>query len=621
MADQEYKVRDPSGRERVIRGPAGATDDQIIAQAKNLFSADQPIDLQAMQQRTREHRDMQAAIENDPLSRGARDDSREGKLPTWLAGDPGATYPQRVMATPGAQFATGAAAPIMGGAQLLGNATGIGKDAVNNTVQTGAEMAQAGGAGGMNPFNIAGQIMSPVNLGLAKIAPAATGVGRVAQGAGMGGVVGATTPVTQPGDYWDQKGAQTLTGAAGGAAVPTTGMLADFLMGKGSRRIMQSAMKPGANEPREKVERGITTMLSGGERGAGFNATLGGMRDLESAGQAKNAIAARMLDARAGATIDPQQLTESVDAVRNRLAGKFYPPEDLQAVDKVKADFLGNPNVANLGAEGDRLAATAADREAAKISALQDAGRFQTFAAQQENLAHGGGIRATSTPLNEPYTNVGAADTRLSPSAYPVPGEPRIPGRYTANIDRVPEGQSAAADALRIAKVRGAEQTLAEQQLRRWQAAGGGNMPLSMAQQLKQGLHEQLRDKYGALSSPETEGMKGLAYGARKAIEEVAPEVAPVNAQSADLWNALNISRRAANASGNNNPIGLAAPIAAAGGHVVPAAVAMADRNAWVRSILARALHQGNRAVQPVARSKQAAIAAAILANQSQEQE
>jgi hypothetical protein len=39
MATQIYKVRDPSGAIREIEGPSGATDDQVIAKAKELFSS------------------------------------------------------------------------------------------------------------------------------------------------------------------------------------------------------------------------------------------------------------------------------------------------------------------------------------------------------------------------------------------------------------------------------------------------------------------------------------------------------------------------------------------------------------------------------------------------------
>lgn len=41
MADQIYKVRDPQGNIREIRGPAGASDAEVIAQAKRLFAASQ----------------------------------------------------------------------------------------------------------------------------------------------------------------------------------------------------------------------------------------------------------------------------------------------------------------------------------------------------------------------------------------------------------------------------------------------------------------------------------------------------------------------------------------------------------------------------------------------------
>ena len=42
MATQIYKVRDPSGAIREIEGPAGATDDQVIAKAKELFAVPTP---------------------------------------------------------------------------------------------------------------------------------------------------------------------------------------------------------------------------------------------------------------------------------------------------------------------------------------------------------------------------------------------------------------------------------------------------------------------------------------------------------------------------------------------------------------------------------------------------
>jgi hypothetical protein len=42
MADQIYKVRDPQGNIREIKGPAGASDDEVIAQAQKLFAVPAP---------------------------------------------------------------------------------------------------------------------------------------------------------------------------------------------------------------------------------------------------------------------------------------------------------------------------------------------------------------------------------------------------------------------------------------------------------------------------------------------------------------------------------------------------------------------------------------------------
>ena len=50
MATQIYKVRDPSGAIREIEGPTGATDDQVIAKAQELFAAPAPSEIPAPRQ-------------------------------------------------------------------------------------------------------------------------------------------------------------------------------------------------------------------------------------------------------------------------------------------------------------------------------------------------------------------------------------------------------------------------------------------------------------------------------------------------------------------------------------------------------------------------------------------
>jgi len=104
------------------------------------------------------------------------------------------------------------------------------------------------------------------------------------------------------------------------------------------------------------------------------------------------------------------------------------------------------------------LADEIARTEAAKGAALQDAGRYDTMAAQQRTLGEGrvvgrpesntGSVSETAYPREGlpppegPYRSEG-----MPGSAFPVPGQPRVPPRYTENLQRVPEAQAGAAAA------------------------------------------------------------------------------------------------------------------------------------------------------------------------------
>jgi hypothetical protein len=86
MATQIYKVRDPSGAIREIEGPSGATDDQVIAKAKELFSTP-------------------AALSTEGMPTARREP----------------TITERMLGTPAARFALGAATPLVGAVQLGAN--------------------------------------------------------------------------------------------------------------------------------------------------------------------------------------------------------------------------------------------------------------------------------------------------------------------------------------------------------------------------------------------------------------------------------------------------------------------------------------------------------------------
>lgn len=116
---------------------------------------------------------------------------------------------------------------------------------------------------GFDAMRLAGNVASPANLAIAARAPlAATTVGRVAQGAGMGALGGALEPVNNTDNgYWDKKIGQVATGAAIGAAVgPALGAIADravrFIKGdvtKAPEELTDLAINKSLNESGQSI--------------------------------------------------------------------------------------------------------------------------------------------------------------------------------------------------------------------------------------------------------------------------------------------------------------------------------------------------------------------------------
>lgn len=129
-------------------------------------------------------------------------------------------------------FVMGAADPSVGVFQLAANAVGKG-DMVNPAIaQKEAEYTaqrQAVGSDGFDFARLGGNIASPVNMAAARIPFAASTMGRVGQGAAMGGAGAAMQPVTDGGQsFWTDKAMQTGAGVAlGGVAAPVLGKLGE----------------------------------------------------------------------------------------------------------------------------------------------------------------------------------------------------------------------------------------------------------------------------------------------------------------------------------------------------------------------------------------------------------
>jgi hypothetical protein len=114
------------------------------------------------------------------------------------------------------------------------------------------------------------------------------------------------------------------------------------------------------------------------------------------------------------------------------------------------------------------------------------------------------------------------------------------------------------------------------------------DIPIELAQKLKQGTYKIVDKKYGQLGSAEIEAQKGLARGLKEQIAEAMPAVAPLNAKQGELIKALKVTRNRAMMDDNRNPVGLA------GLSQSPSQLAamLADRSALLKSLAARGMNR-----------------------------
>lgn len=134
------------------------------------------------------------------------------------------------------------------------------------------------------------------------------------------------------------------------------------------------------------------------------------------------------------------------------------------------------------------------------------------------------------------------------------------------------------------------------------------DIPVQMAQEMKQGTYRVLGGKYGQLGSAETEAQKALARGLKDEIATAVPAVGPLNAEESRLLTTLSVAERRALMEMNKNPMGLAA----LAHNPASWAMFMADKSALFKSLAARAVNSlpsganavqgalGNQAVQQI---------------------
>lgn len=351
------------------------------------------------------------------------------------------------------------------------------------------------------------------------------------------------------------------------------------------RNLLGAALEPGA----AMLTGSLATPLAGL---AGLGTTL-----TNAVGLSDKDPASTVSDIQKALTYQPRTEGGQTGMIPFSTAAEYLGKASRFAGEKVQ-DFTGNPALAATvdttiqalpGALGVRPGGLPA---IAKGSG--DLSRWLMVKALRpsvDELKSGAGARAAQTMLDE-GVNVGKGGVRKL--------DKRISDVNDAITDAVSDSSATinrADVAKRLDDVRAkvGTQVTPEADLAAVEAAAKefGNqpsiLPAQYAQALKQGTYRNLKDKYGEMGSASVEAQKALARGLKEELSAAIPEVAPLNDRVSALIEAQKMAEHRALMEGNKNLSGLA-PIAPTS---VGAAVTLADRSAWLKSVIAQLLNPG----------------------------
>ena len=123
--------------------------------------------------------------------------------------------------------------------------------------------------------------------------------------------------------------------------------------------------------------------------------------------------------------------------------------------------------------------------------------------------------------------------------------------------------------------------------------SGRQDIPVQLAQEMKQGTYKALGDKsYGELKGASTEAQKTLARGLKEEISKAVPGVAGKNKLESDIINAAKVAERRVLMDANKNPLGL-------GWLAQPWMIPfwMWDRSPAAKGLTARMLYSGSEQI------------------------
>lgn len=140
-----------------------------------------------------------------------------------------------------------------------------------------------------------------------------------------------------------------------------------------------------------------------------------------------------------------------------------------------------------------------------------------------------------------------------------------------------------------------------------------GDLSVPDAQAMKVGTYKAIGDRYGELSNASVETQKALARGLKEEVAAAVPGISDMNARDSQLMAGLDaVGRRVAQA-GNVDPVGFAW---AAVHRPASFVAAMIDRNAAVKSLIARGMWDQAGRVAGVAPNLIRTAVAAVAAGQ-----
>lgn len=429
MAEKEYTVIAPDGKEVTIIGPEGASQQEVILQAQKLYNP---------------------SVSQQPQDRGVLENMFGFGSPTQ-------------------RFVKGAIVdPFWGAAKLV---TGGNVDYINEMAKRSEEATQRGrqerGSEGLDWMQLAGNVASPIN----KVLPVqgATALGTFGKMAGSGAISAGLQPVTEgiPLEQTAQQLKQILVGGALGGALSATasgaGKTVDLV-----KEIVKPFTQSGKIDillarlkeiiPADKWDEVVYALRNAPELVPGSKPTAA-----EAVANIPEATALSAYQRTLGKAegLSPKFSARSAEqeaARMNQLRTLGGTSENINAAEAYRNAFTANQRdealaMANIfGENAPRLEADIAQRVQEAIQAMRTGGKLSTEASQQAKLAK---------------------------NWFPVYGMPRVTGQYSANAEQILGNLKGAREAGDLAAQRKAEAAFKQVQLD--SLAGEGFFPLETA--------------------------------------------------------------------------------------------------------------------------------------------